>query len=128
MTNGGERPIAATSPIWHSASMDTHEQWLDFERERKRRSASFSRAMLLSPPLLAVIVLSPAVLLRLDGTSDATRAFYAVYLTLAFIVAFLLARKRFAVGSIGRYMANFIVIALGIFAPLMVVAELRSMF
>ena len=107
--------------------MDAHEQWLDSERERGRRNASFSRAMLLSPPLLAVIVLSPAVLLRLDGTSNATRAFYAVYLTLAFIGAFLWARKRFSVGSIGRYMANFIVIALGVFAPLMVVAVLRSM-
>lgn len=106
--------------------MDAHEQWLDSESQKKRRSVSFSHAMLLSPPLLALIVLSPAVLMRLDGTSNATRTFYAVYLTLAFIGAFLFARKRFAVGSIGRYTANFIAIALGIFAPLMVIAALRS--
>ena len=64
--------------------------------------------------------------MRLDGTSNATRMFYAVYLTFTFVVALLFARKRFAVGSIGRYTANFIAISLGIFAPLMVVAALRS--
>ncbi|WP_338426071.1 hypothetical protein [Sphingopyxis kveilinensis] len=126
MTKVWKRPIAAISRIWHSASVDAHDQWLDSERQQKRRSANFSLAMLLSPPLLALIVLSPAVLVRLDGTSNTTRTFYAVYLTLALIGAFRFARKRFAVGSIGRYTVNFIAIALGIFAPLMVIAALRS--
>ena len=106
--------------------MDAHQEWLESEREQKLRRACFSRAMLLAPPLLGLIVFGPAGLLGLDMTANLARALYSFYLTATFLAVQFFVRKQFRVGSTGRYTANFISTALGIFMPLMILATLLN--
>ena len=118
--------VAVIGRVWHLTSMDARREWLDSEREQKRCSTCFSRAMLLSPPLLGLVVLGPVGLLGLDLTSNTVRVLYSVYLTFAFLCAIFFVRKLFKIGSMARYATNFISTALGIFAPLMILATLLS--
>lgn len=97
--------------------MDLHQEWLNSEREKNRRSSNFTRGVLLAKPFLILLFL-PAFIF--DVTQALPRIIWAVYLGVIFLAMLLSVRKLFSVGSVQRYVANYITIMSGIMFPLAV--------
>ena len=103
--------------------MNTQNEWLESERNKRRKSKAFSKAMILGQPLLGLLFL-PAFFS--DVTQPWPRLFWASYLAVAFFVLLLVVRKRFAPGSVGRYVTNYMATVSGISFPLVMVLAISS--
>lgn len=91
--------------------MDIHQQWLASEREKKQQSDNFSRSVF-AAKLFLIPLAAPWIFL--DGTDFLARVGLSIYYALAFVgtIAF---RRGLSVGSLGRYVANWVAVYSGMF-------------